>query len=76
MAKKTEPLQKEPVGPHSKKYKVKVRASETFTDGNLFQFFGELGYTGEWPKNEVREIPPWLYKRCLQSGGEFEPVDG
>lgn len=76
-----EPLQKnnEPIGPHSKKYKeklVRVKATEVFSDGTLLEAFGKLGYDVNWFRDEVRDIPVWLYKRCVQSGGEFELVDG
>ncbi len=55
---------------------IAVRAVESFSDGNLEQFFAEFGYSGLWSANEVRQIPGWLLQRCLNSGGEFERLDG
>lgn len=72
------PEKAEPIGPHSKRareLKVKVKALHYFADGTLFEFFKEAGYPGVWPANEERAIPKWLFDRCVQSGGEFEPVE-
>lgn len=69
----------EPVGPHSHKVvnaPIKVKTVSGFADGTLLEHFGKLGYPVYWPKGEERAIPRWLYNRCVQSGGEFEPVDG
>lgn len=70
---------KEPIGPHSNKaklVKLKIVASEAFADGMLAEQFAQFGYSPEWRKGEQREIPKWLLDRCIQSGGEFELVDG
>jgi hypothetical protein len=55
---------------------IAVRAETPFQDGNLDPFFAQYGYSGLWAANEVRHIPGWLLQRCLNSGGEFERVDG
>jgi len=54
---------------------VRVFAEESFVDGNLRQFFEQYGYDVFWPMNEVREIPEWLYIRCVNSGGTFTNAD-
>lgn len=48
------------------------RALGTFKDGNLSGHFAELGYGVEWKSGEIRHIPDWLYRLCVNSGGRFE----
>ena len=54
---------------------IPMFAEEHFVDGNLFSFFKDYGYAGEWPRNEVREIPLWLINRVIQSGGVLTRAD-
>lgn len=52
--------------------KLAIRALSTFKDGNLASHFAMLGYGVEWKSMEVRHIPEWLYRLCVNSGGRFE----
>lgn len=49
-----------------------LRAIVPFVDGNLREAFEKYGYSVEWKMNEVRSIPLWLAKRCIQSGAELD----
>lgn len=78
MAKKNEPTPTpSPAPPDPAEKFVEVLTVEHFVDGNLADFFRKYGYNGEaWPANEVRKIPEWLAKRCIQSGAMLERADG
>lgn len=52
--------------------KLAIRALSSFKDGNLAGHFAVLGYGVEWKSMEVRHIPEWLYRLCVNSGGRFE----
>ena len=52
--------------------KLAIRALASFKDGNLALHFAKLGYGVEWKSMEVRHIPEWLYRLCINSGGRFE----
>lgn len=55
---------------------LKFRAVSFFSDGNLREGMEKYGYTVEWRANEVRALPAWLIRRCVQSGAELERADG
>lgn len=52
--------------------KLAIRALSSFKDGNLAGHFAVYGYGVAWKNMEVRHIPEWLYRLCLNSGGKFE----
>lgn len=49
-----------------------VRSRGRFIDGGLAEDFKKYGYSVNWKDGEVRNIPVWLYKKCLNSGGRFD----
>lgn len=53
---------------------IRCTVKETFKDGTTFPRFATLGYAGEWPKGEVREITVDLFKKCRSSGAQIEIV--
>lgn len=58
--------------PSKKENLFPVKAVSGFLDGNLAEYFAELGYPVEWPAGEVRNLTLNLYNRCKQSGAELE----
>lgn len=55
---------------------LKFRATSPFSDGNLREGMEKYGYPVEWRTDEVRELPAWLIRRCIQSGAELDRADG
>lgn len=51
---------------------LKVKSRGRFIDGNLTKDFAKYGYPVNWPDSSIRNIPAWLYKKCLDSGGRFD----
>lgn len=51
---------------------LSVKARGRFIDGGLTEDFKKYGYSVNWKDGEVRNIPAWLYKKCLNSGGRFD----
>lgn len=51
---------------------LSVKSRGRFIDGNLANDFKKYGYSVNWKDGEVRNIPAWLYKKCLDSGGRFD----
>jgi hypothetical protein len=51
---------------------LSVRSRGRFVDGGLAKDFQLYGYPVEWKDKEVRNIPAWLYRKCLDSGGRFD----
>jgi hypothetical protein len=62
--------------PLPKEKLLAFRAITSFSDGNLREFMEQYGYSCEWQMNEVRKLPGWLIKRCMQSGAELDRADG
>jgi hypothetical protein len=62
--------------PPPKEKLLTFRAVTFFSDGNLRESMEKYGYACEWRTNEVRNLPAWLIKRCIQSGAELERADG
>lgn len=65
-----------PVPPLPTEKLLKFRAISPFSDGNLREGMEKYGYSVEWRMNEVRSLPAWLIKRCVQSGAELDRADG
>ncbi len=63
-----------PPAPRGEKL-LKFRAIVSFSDGNLREFMENYGYECEWRMNEVRALPAWLIRRCIQSGAELDRAD-
>jgi hypothetical protein len=75
--KKPAPLAPETATPPPPKEKLLTfRAVAFFSDGNLREAMEKYGYVCEWKMNEVRSLPAWLIKRCIQSGAELDRADG
>jgi hypothetical protein len=79
MAKKTDLLPGEPTpepepapAPKPKEKLLSVAPMQWFSDGNLQDFMAAYGYPCEWPAGQVRHLPAWLIRRCINSGAEFE----
>ena len=51
---------------------LQVKSRGRFIDGNLATDFRKYGYPVNWPDSSIRNIPAWLYKKCLDSGGRFD----
>lgn len=51
---------------------LSVKSRGRFIDGGLANDFKQYGYAVNWKDGEVRKIPAWLYKKCLDSGGRFD----
>lgn len=51
---------------------LSVKSRGRFIDGGLANDFKQYGYSVNWKEGEVRKIPAWLYKKCLDSGGRFD----
>lgn len=51
---------------------LNVKSRGRFIDGNLATDFRKYGYPVNWPDSSIRNIPAWLYKKCLDSGGRFD----
>jgi hypothetical protein len=51
---------------------LSVKSRGRFIDGGLAEDFKKYGYSVNWKDGEVRNIPAWLYKKCLNSGGRFD----